>query len=284
MYERNLPKLPNRLLALNFNVMSSFNSNHISAKGLTHNKNEDSFLVEDNLVIIADGMGGEACGEISSRIAVKSIFDILKHCKSDELTAPMIKERMYASILSADKNIRDYIADHPQSDGMGTTALIALMGGSYIHIAWCGDSHCFRFNNGRIYSLTKDHSYVQELIDQRKISIEDSFRHPDNNLITRFVGGGKDTCEPEFISHKVKKGDMFILCSDGLSGYCMTDEINRCISSNHSLSELPSQLMELAKTHGSDDDITIVVIDTGSDRPRKLNWVKRIFQYKKGIF
>lgn len=262
------------------NVMCRFVASHISAKSRFHKENEDSYFVGDNLIVVADGMGGEACGDVASDIAVRTIVATVGQCEADNLSYEAARELLFSSISNADSAILEYIETHPEAVGMGTTVLIALLGREYVHIAWCGDSRGFLFNDGRVKSLTKDHSYVQDLIDSHQITIEESFTHPDNNLITRYVGGGKNMCLPAFDSYRIKKGDLLVFCSDGLSGYCPLEDIRRCIVSSGPTPGLPSRLLELSRKHGSDDDITIVTLAAyGARRGHPssfFGWIKRV--------
>jgi len=251
----------------------------VTSKSKYHEKNEDGYFIGDNFIIIADGMGGECNGDIASKIAVDTISDIIAG-KLDSTPADMLKDLMSSAITQADKNISKYIDAHPESYGMGTTILLMIHHNGLISLAWCGDSRCYCYDKGKICSLTKDHSYVQELIDDGKISIEESFSHPDNNLITRFVGGGEQTCNPEFADHQMTESEIIVLCSDGLSGYCRETDIENVIISNQEISSLPSQLRALAIQHGSDDDITIVTFSSTQKQPTQkrssiLNWVRR---------
>ncbi|MGN0237771.1 MAG: PP2C family protein-serine/threonine phosphatase [Lepagella sp.] len=226
-------------------------------KGRYHKNNEDSYFIGNNLVIIADGMGGENDGDIASQIAVDTISKILVDIPIAQTDA-FYQQLLFDSITKADENIFKYITEHPESDGMGTTVLILIYQNGRFYIAWCGDSRCYSYHAGKVASMTKDHSYVQYLIDLGEISIEESFSHPDNNLITRFVGGGSERCKPEFLSFELQNDDLLIMCSDGLSGYCRDSVIEKTISHIHNLSSLPNKLKELAIKHGSDDDITII--------------------------
>lgn len=241
----------------------------VSVKSPFHENNEDACFVSDSLIIVADGMGGESSGDIASRIAVESIASSLKRIETDTLTSDEVRNLMFAAISHADKEISDYITAHPDSFGMGTTVLAAMIRDGHIYIAWCGDSRCFLYTDGHLKSLTKDHSYVQELIDRDELSVEESFTHPDSNLITRYVGGGEDTCLPEFTTHATKEGDTYIFCSDGLSGYCPSGDIENCIRANSRAQDLPSELLSVATGHGSDDDITIVTATSGAPRSRR---------------
>lgn len=249
--------------------MSTLTISHISVRSPFHEKNEDSCLVSDSLIIVADGMGGESSGDIASRIATESMASSLKEIETGALTPDEVRDLMFAAMSRADSEISDYTAAHPDSFGMGTTVLAALIGDGNVYIAWCGDSRCFLHRDGQLRSLTKDHSYIQELIDADEISVEESFTHPDSNLITRYVGGGEDTCRPEFTTHATKEGDTYIFCSDGLSGYCRPDDIENRIRANCRAQDLPAELLALAMSHGSDDDITIVTAAAGNRRPRR---------------
>lgn len=239
--------------------------NFITSKGRYHSVNEDSYYIGENFLIVADGMGGVCDGNIASKIAVDTVAKILSDMMNFTLDDGL-KELMFAAITKAEENIFKYVDKNPGSYGMGTTILIMIYRNGGAFFAWCGDSRCYSFNEGKLCSLTKDHSYVQELIDAHKITTEESFSHPDNNLITRFVGGDGSNCNPEYIYHPIKNSEIIILCSDGLSGYCRDSDIEGSINSTKKISSLPVQLKDLAIQHGSDDDITIVTFSLDSAR------------------
>lgn len=142
--------------------------NTLSLKGMHHPVNEDSYYVGDDLFIVADGMGGECNGEIASELAVETISDFFSSRNYQQADEPVIEEMMNMAIMRADSVIQDYINQHPDSSGMGTTVLLAIIVGETLHVSWCGDSHCYLYQDGLLHSVTKDHSYVQELIDRKK--------------------------------------------------------------------------------------------------------------------
>lgn len=250
-------------------------------KSKHHQNNEDSYSICDDYIIIADGMGGECKGDIASRIAVDTIEEVLSNFPISSSSDLQIKELSVNAILSADSKIMDYIDNNPDSFGMGTTVLLGIRKRDMLYISWCGDSHCYAFCNGHLKSITKDHSYVQELIDLRQITEKESYTHPDNNLITRYVGGGRETCVPDLCCHEISDSDIIILCSDGLSGYCQLNAIENAIAINRDLTKLPSQLLNLAVQHGSDDDITIVVLYPDTFNSSKSS--KSIFRWLKNV-
>lgn len=255
-----------------------------SVKGRFHDVNEDSFICNDNFIVIADGMGGEANGEVASNIAIKTISSVLNENIELKYSEKDYKDIAFFAISEADKEISNYVLSHPEADGMGTTVLLLIRNGRNLYIAWCGDSHCYRYQPHKsLCSLTIDHSYVQQLIDENKITIEESYTHPDNNLVTRYVGGGKDTCRPDFITSYLEDDTVVILCSDGLSGYCRSEDIKSEIDSSN-LKDLPERLIELAVRHGSEDDITIVTLSSKCKSIHAsgliMGWLKRLFHSK----
>lgn len=234
--------------------------NSITAKGRFHENNEDSYICNDKYIVIADGMGGEASGDIASKIAISSISNILDASLTGVTSEKEIQNLSFFAISSADNEIQKYIALHPDADGMGTTVLVLIYINQNLYISWCGDSRCYYYSSkGKLKALTTDHSYVQQLINNNKITIEESYTHPDNNLITKYVGGGIDTCEPEFIGAKLEDNGIVIVCSDGLSGYCKIEDIEKVLQSS-GYDNLPQLLLNLAIRKGSDDDITIVTL------------------------
>ena len=226
-------------------------------------------------------MGGESDGDVASRLAVESIDAILSQNISKVSSEKEISELLSKAVDRADSKISDYIEDNPDSFGMGTTTLLAIRKKDDLYISWCGDSHCYTYKEGKVSSITKDHSYVQQLIDSGHLTVEESFTHPNNNLITRFVGGGEGICIPEFCKYHVSDSELIILCSDGLSGYCKAEDICKTIRNNQNLQELPRQLSDLAVSHGSDDDITIIILAPKTymaNRTAKsfLGWFKKL--------
>lgn len=230
-----------------------FVANSFTVKGRSHEVNEDRFYIGKDFVIVSDGMGGENCGEVASDIAVKVISKILKKTNLQHLDAKSAEKLMTGAISEADRSINAYQDSYPEALGMGATVIVAVFSGDNLYLSWCGDSRGMIFSDGKLRMLTKDHSLVQQLVDEGKLKQEEVLTHPDNNIITRYLGGGEKYCVPEFSSIKWKKGDEVILCSDGLTGYCPADRIG---ASGKSAEELK----ELALASGSEDDITIVVV------------------------
>lgn len=251
-----------------------FITKSISQKGYFHEVNEDSYVVNDDYIVIADGMGGESCGEIASRLATSTISTMLNLYLPEVSSEMDIKNLTIQAFKEADSEIIKYVGDNPDSFGMGTTVVLIIMKEQRGYVAWCGDSRCYTYSKHKLQSITKDHSYVQQLIDKNEISVEDSFSHPDNNIITKFVGGGDNICIPEFVSFNLNYINAILLCSDGLSGYCKDSELEYEMSLSKT-EDLPSRLLKLAVKNGSDDDITIVTMVSRKRKTSVWNWFDR---------
>lgn len=249
---------------------------HITTKSANHPDNEDAMYIGRNFIIVADGMGGESNGRLASSMAIDNIASYLETALEK---APVdMPGTLCAAIDRADNDIGAYIDAHPQAAGMGTTVAVIACLKNKICVAWCGDTRCYTFNDGQLQAVTTDHSYVQQLVDQGVITVEQSFSHPDNNLVTRYVGGGPDMCQPDFAEFDVREGQTILVCTDGLSGYCRYNEIAHVMATCTRPSALPGALTRLALDHGSDDDITIVTCTCGdgSDTSPIGRWFGRL--------
>lgn len=211
--------------------------------------------------IIADGMGGANAGDIASSLAIKNIEEIFNCADFDKIlySESEINTFLRECIIKSNKAILDYVIDYPDSIGLGTTIVLLWLINGKAYILWCGDSRCYCFNpNSGLKLLTKDHSLVQELVDKGEIKIEDTFNHPDNNIITRCLGDVDMDPEPEIVTHKIEDGDIFLLCSDGLCGYCRDSKLEKVMYKHYdNINECQRSLLKLALEAGGQDNITI---------------------------
>lgn len=206
--------------------------------------NEDNFYVDDNLsdnisghcvadeiinmsdcgtiMAVCDGMGGMNAGEVASAIAVETIKDYFSpnRINLDIARNPKArKEYLEKLVVEADKRIKDDSKRNPKHEGMGSTIILAWIVGDELTLTWCGDSRAYRFNPATgLKMLSEDHSYVQELVKKGLITYEDTFDHPQGNIITRSLGDPDKKSRPETREFNLYKGDIILLCSDGLSG------------------------------------------------------------------
>ena len=279
----------------------------ITDKGKEREQNEDAFIVCPDLshpdwsktevqmdlgvygalLAVADGMGGANAGEVASGLAVET----LKKCFSAPEIADAVNTEEKASdflqksIKTADEVIKSRIQEKPETVGMGTTIVVCWILKDKVHIAWCGDSRCYVFNpKSGLRALTKDHSYVQELVDKGELTEEEAFSHPDSNIITKGLGDFDAEIVPDIISCPTRIGDVFMLCSDGLCGYCRNKEIEKTMQSHTtSVSDCCRALMKMALDAGGYDNICIAMASVG-DVKGSANFTTRIRYFIKKLF
>ena len=251
--------------------------------GMVRTNNEDNFIVCPDLntsewliprgddyvalgdlgamVVVADGMGGMNAGEVASAIAVETIQQLFVPEKLKDVLGDdqRIQEFLKSAVKSADANILQHSADNPDTQGMGTTIVMAWLIGRRAYICWCGDSRCYVLSprNG-LSRLSKDHSYVQELIDRGELHPELALGHPMSNIITRCLGNSENRALPETRIYELHTGDVLMLCTDGLCGLCSDDDI-AAIMGQHAdnLIECKKELISAALAAGGDDNVTI---------------------------
>lgn len=222
-----------------------------------------------SLAVVADGMGGANAGEIASSIAIDTIKKrfvpdkLLIIISSDQSVYDFLK----SVIKDADAAIREYINSNPDTIGMGTTIVLLWIINDKAHIAWCGDSRCYAFNiKTGLKSLTKDHSYVQELIDKGELSTKKAFNHPDSNLITRCLGDIDASATPDILTYHINPQDTLLLCSDGLCGCCKDKQIEKVLYLQfENIQKCCSSLVEISLDSGGYDNITIVLMSFIAD-------------------
>ena len=215
------------------------------------------------LFVVADGMGGMNAGEVASEYVIKCIqkqfSNIPKDCtENDESILKFISN----AILYADDNIKRYAKSHREAEGLGSTIALLWLYNGKAYCGWCGDSRIYRYNaNNKLVRLSHDHSYVQSLVDEGKLSEEDAFEHPDSNIITRSLGDNGEIAVPETKVYDIFERDVFLLCSDGLCGLLPDQEIEdlvslHCSSSNDAL----HALWDRGEQKGWNDNVTIELI------------------------
>ncbi len=223
------------------------------------------------LLIVADGMGGANAGEVASAIALDTFKEHFSMPNSKQALAAGqegVESLLRNTIAAADEAINQRMAIDMETLGMGTTIVVCwLLNPATAHIAWCGDSRCYVHNpKTGLQRLTKDHSYVQELIDNGDITEEEAFTHPDNNIITRGLGDFQDFPDPDIVSYHLNANDTLMLCSDGLCGYCTDEEINRVFSQDYQETDVCCRkMLDFALSIGGADNITILMASLNDD-------------------
>ena len=254
--------------------------------GLIRTNNEDNFVVcpdlstsqwlipQDGefadlgpygaLLVVADGMGGANAGEVASAIAVQTIQEIfvpntLKSIVGDEKA---IQKFMSDVVKAADLKILNRSTTDSNTRGMGTTVVMAWILGTRAYVCWCGDSRCYALSrrNNQLIQVSKDHSYVQELVDRGELAPEYMHDHPLSNVITRCLGDTEKRAQPETRVFELYDGDTILLCSDGLSGLIYDEHIAAILSEfNEHPMECKNELISAALNNGGHDNVTVAI-------------------------
>ena len=223
----------------------AFKAFALSDLGLVREGNEDSGLISSKLVAVADGMGGHAGGEVASTIAITA------------LTAKQIDED---SLLTVTKEIDLAILDRsnaqPELAGMGTTLTALHLTGDAVGLLHVGDTRCYAFAGGKLNQLSNDHTVMQELIDQGRITPDEAVNHPQRSLLTHALMGDSGF-DPVVQLYPIKLGDQFLLCSDGLTGVLSDFEITKIIK-KYDGQELVENLVAETRAKGAPDNVTVI--------------------------
>ena len=213
------------------------------------------------LLVVCDGMGGMNAGEVASDIAVKTIKQLFA---SELLTDSVLQnpcKYIADAIIAADSAIKSHSKENPETEGMGSTIVMAWLLGEKVYVGWCGDSRCYRFNPQLgLERLSHDHSYVQELVDAGKLTEELAFDHPNNNIITRSLGDPRGAAQPDTKEFDLYNNDIILLCSDGLCGTLRDNEIVEQIQQHQtSMQECRDALWVADEVAGWTDNVTIAL-------------------------
>jgi protein phosphatase len=236
--------------------------------GMKRDHNEDAFYLplNERLAIVADGMGGHASGEVASRMAVDTIVSYFRETESDQpLTWPFKVDRghsqtinrMTTAIKLANQQIFEEAERKPECHGMGTTVVSTLFLDDVIIIGHVGDSRLYRMREGGIEQVTEDHSLLNDYIKMKKLSASEIASFPHKNVIVRALGM-KSSVEVDVIVDHPRLGDLYVLCSDGLSGMVSDTEIAGLAIEEPELDKLCERLIATANENGGADNITVV--------------------------
>lgn len=227
--------------------------------------NAECFLgTKGTLLVVADGMGGMNAGEVASELAIETIRE---YFSADRITDEVVKNRytiekyMNEAIIAADARIKQESRNNPQTRGMGTTIVVGWIFDGKLYVSWCGDSRAYIYNpQAGLHQITKDHSYVQSLVDKGSIPKEDAFDFPDSNIITRSLSDASAKAKPESLlrPYELCDNDIVLLCTDGLCGMVRDNEMEYVIRNNeHDMSVLVDELIRAACNADGSDNITV---------------------------
>jgi len=239
--------------------------------GMKRGHNEDYFsLMEDEqLFIVADGMGGHASGEVASKMAAEGISEFYQRTKDEEATWPYkmdrqlnyTENRLVCGIKLANYRIFHAAASEIRFKGMGTTVVTCLVQGDHVHVAHVGDSRVYRLRDDGIVQLTRDHSLLEDYKNAKPDMTEEEERNfPHKNVITRALGM-RETVQVDIQTAKIEDGDAFLLCSDGLSGMVPDPKIFETVKNAKDLEVAVNTLVDEANRAGGVDNITALILE-----------------------
>jgi len=254
--------------------------------GMVRSHNEDSIAVDatSGYVILADGMGGYNAGEVASGIATAMLGTSLKQILEDAEPGKIERESgetlavkiLREQIAGANASIYQAAKSQPQYAGMGTTLVIGLFYDKHLSVAHLGDSRLYRLRQDEFKQITRDHSLLQEQIDSGMITQEMARFSLNRNLVTRALGIDPEV-EPEIHTYEVEVGDVYLLCSDGLSDMVEDDEIQLTLASLQANLPLASQqLVQLANDNGGRDNISVILVRILRHLPAGADWIGRL--------
>ncbi len=224
-----------------------------SDRGLLRSNNQDSVYAGERLLIVADGMGGHAAGDLASRVVVAAFVPLDENPPGADLIAPLRR-----AMDAGNDAIADLVAEDPELDGMGTTATAMLFDGPRMGLAHIGDSRAYLYRNGVLHQLSHDDTFVQSLVDDGRITEDEAAHHPQRNLLLRALNGSEP--EPMLVVREISVGDRFLICSDGLSGVVSAEAIADTLAGPET-DRVADTLIELALIGGGPDNVTVIVAD-----------------------
>ncbi|MGL4789855.1 MAG: Stp1/IreP family PP2C-type Ser/Thr phosphatase [Anaerotignaceae bacterium] len=232
--------------------------------GELRENNEDFIYVskeEDklNLYIVADGMGGHNAGEVASKYAVDFFVEYTNNILENNFDESQISDTLVEAISYCNKEIYEKSLLKEELSGMGTTLTCGVIYNNKLIVAHVGDSRAYLFRDGTLTQITKDHSYVMEMVKQGKLTLEDAKVHPNRNIITKAIGS-KETIQADVFIEHLKDKDLIMLCSDGLSTMVSDEEITNILNSNVDENLMVEILVNKANENGGKDNISTIVV------------------------
>ena len=237
--------------------------------GLVRDGNEDSAMISSRLVAVADGMGGHAGGEVASKIAIdalKGLSEVLNDGALD-IDSESREDLLMNISLSIDDNIASEVESNPKLAGMGPTLTALHLGAHSVELLHIGDSRCYQWKENKLIQLSVDHTVMQELIAQGRITPEEALSHPQRSLLTQALMGDSGI-DPVLVVFTAEIGDQYLLCSDGLNGVLSDHEISEVIRKYQDKKEdLLDALIDATKKKGAPDNITILWAEIVEEPP-----------------
>nr|WP_233613816.1 Stp1/IreP family PP2C-type Ser/Thr phosphatase [Leucobacter edaphi] len=228
--------------------------------------NQDSGYAGDYLFLVADGMGGHAGGDVASAIATKAMAEL---DEKPECSAEATTNTLRSAVLEANSKLRSTVRERPELAGMGTTFTGFMTVGDQLALAHIGDSRLYLLRDNELRQITKDHTFVQRLVDSGKITEEEAKTHPRRSVLMRVLGDVDSSPQVDTEVISTRPGDVWLLCSDGLCGYVDDPDIEKILRRRSSLQGAVDSLIDKSLAHGAPDNVTVVLVET-TDEPQEI--------------
>lgn len=225
--------------------------------GKVRSNNQDSGYAGTHLFVVADGMGGHAGGDVASALAIQSIAKVDREYDSVDEAESALR----AALLEANGELADAVFQHPELTGMGTTVSGVVRVGDRLALAHIGDSRIYRWRAGELTQITKDHTFVQRLVDSGRITAEEAAVHPRRSVLMRVLGDVDLNPEIDTEIVETQAGDRWLLCSDGLSGFVSDERVSELLDEYADAGAAVEALIDESLDEGAPDNVTVVVVD-----------------------
>jgi len=236
-------------------------SSAASDVGLVRQSNQDSGFAGRFLMVVADGMGGHAGGDVASHVVIRQLLELDRPFDSPEKARKHLKDEL----LKINALLIGAVVERPELAGLGTTVSALLRVGNKAVIAHIGDSRIYRLREGKLEQVTEDHTYVQRLVDSGRISEEEALVHPRRSVLLRVLGDVDTRPDIDTMILPISPGDRWMLCSDGLCGVVRPEEIRISLTQNRSTTDAAESLVAASMRLGAPDNVTVVVMDDRDD-------------------
>ena len=231
-----------------------------SEVGLQREGNEDSGFVSPNILAVADGMGGYIGGEIASRTVITKLAELNPILSNLELDNESREDLLRSSITTMDSAIAEIGAQRPELVGMGTTLTSISLFNNYVLLLHVGDSRAYRIRGKKIEQISHDHTVVQELVDQGRLTLDEIADHPQRSFLTQAIMG-KENLTPILVAYPAVKGDKYLVCSDGLTAVVDEGKIAQALQED--LQSAVNTLVDLTYKNGAPDNVTVIATEIG---------------------
>ena len=231
-----------------------------SEVGLQREGNEDSGFVSPNILAVADGMGGYIGGEIASRTVITKLAELNPILSNPELDNESREDLLRSSITTMDSAIAEIGAQRPELVGMGTTLTSISLFNNYVLLLHVGDSRAYRIRGKKIEQISHDHTVVQELVDQGRLTLDEIADHPQRSFLTQAIMG-KENLTPILVAYPAVKGDRYLVCSDGLTAVVDEGKIAQALQED--LQSAVNTLVDLTYKNGAPDNVTVIATEVG---------------------